>query len=165
MVRIASRMPVPSASRKRHGNSANAAENWKRTRRRTNWALTLAIGFTVAYFLALGHYDAHVNRLHQAFRRRRVVMNEAIRDTGLSVAGRGAFGGSSFWMAAPEDLDTEDLALVLRAQGVLIEPGRQFFAPGREARNCYRLAYSSIAPGKIPEGIARIAEAIAGRTG
>ena len=120
---------------------------------------------TVAYFLALGHYDAHVNRLHQAFRRRRVVMNEAIRDTGLSVAGRGAFGGSSFWMAAPEDLDTEDLALVLRAQGVLIEPGRQFFAPGREARNCYRLAYSSIAPGKIPEGIARIAEAIAGRTG
>ncbi len=118
---------------------------------------------TVAYFLALGHYDAHVNRLHQAFRRRRVVMNEAIRDAGLTVAGRGAFGGSSFWMAAPEDVDTEDLAQTLRARGVLIEPGRQFFAPGREARNCYRLAYSSIAPGKIPEGIARIAEALAER--
>lgn len=118
---------------------------------------------TVAYFLALGHYDAHLNRLHQAFRRRRVVMNEAIREAGLTVAGRGDFGGSSFWMAAPEGVDTEDLARRLRERGVLIEPGRQFFSPGREGGNAYRIAYSSIAPGKIPEGIARIAEAIAER--
>ncbi|MCV2869653.1 PLP-dependent aminotransferase family protein [Defluviimonas sp. WL0002] len=118
---------------------------------------------TVAYFLALGHYDAHLNRLHQAYRRRRVVMNEAIRAAGLTVAGRGDFGGSSFWMAAPEGVDSEDLAQQLKTRGVLIEPGRKFFAPGRDTRNTYRIAYSSIAPGKIPEGIARIAEAIGER--
>jgi len=116
---------------------------------------------TAAYFLALGHYDAHLSRLHQAYRRRRQVMEEAIQANGLTVSGRGAHGGSSFWMAAPDAVDTEVLAERLRGRGVYIEPGRPFFATGREARNCFRLAYSSIAPGRIPEGIARIAEAIA----
>ncbi len=116
---------------------------------------------TVAYFLSLGHYDALINRMKAAYRRRRMVMDEAIRAQGLSVAGQGGFGGSSFWMRAPEGVDTEVLAGVLRDQGVLIEPGRAFFDPGDAPRNFYRLAYSSIAPGRIEEGIARIARAIA----
>jgi GntR family transcriptional regulator/MocR family aminotransferase len=63
-------------------------------------------------------------------------------------------------MRAPEGVDTEELALKLRAEGVLIEPGRAFFA-GDGPRNFYRLAYSSIAPQRIPEGVARIAKALA----
>ena len=115
---------------------------------------------TVAYFLADGHYDALVNRMKTAYRRRRQVMEEAIAEQGLMVAGQGGFGGSSFWMRAPEAVDTEDLALRLRAQGVLIEAGRAFFHPARLSRNFYRLAYSSITPARIPEGIARIARAV-----
>lgn len=114
---------------------------------------------TAAYFLAQGHYDALVNRMKAAFRRRRQVMAEAIREQGLAVAGQGGTGGSSFWMRAPEGVDTELLALSLRADGVLIEPGRVFFAPGDPPRGFYRLAYSSIPPARIPEGIARIARA------
>ena len=83
---------------------------------------------TVAYFLSLGHYDALMNRMRAAFRRRRQAMDEAIREHGLTVAGQGGFGGSSFWMRAPEGVDTEALAERLRAEGVLIEPGRAFFA-------------------------------------
>jgi GntR family transcriptional regulator/MocR family aminotransferase len=56
-------------------------------------------------------------------------------------------------------VDTDELALRLRADGVLIEPGRAFFA-GDGPRNYYRLAYSSIAPQKIAEGVARIAMAL-----
>jgi GntR family transcriptional regulator/MocR family aminotransferase len=115
---------------------------------------------TVAYFLSLGHYDALINRMRVAYRRRRQVMEEAIRDNGLVVAGQGGFGGSSFWMRAPEGCDTEVLAERLRAEGVLIEPGRAFFDPARAPRNFYRLAYSSSPPARIPEGIARIAKAI-----
>ena len=115
---------------------------------------------TAAYFLSLGHYDALVNRMKTAFRRRRQAMDEAIAEQGLDVAGQGGFGGSSFWMRAPEGVDTEDLARRLRGEGVLIEPGRVFFQPGAERRNFYRLAYSSIQPAKIPEGMARIARAI-----
>ena len=114
---------------------------------------------TAAYFLSLGHYDALVNRMKTAFRRRRQVMSEAMRDNGLVVAGQGGVGGSSFWMRAPEGVDTEALALRLRGEGVLIEPGRAFFAGGT-ARNYYRLAYSSIPPARIPEGVARIAQAL-----
>lgn len=114
---------------------------------------------TVAYFLGLGHYDALVNRMKNAYRRRRQVMGEAIAAEGLEVAGQGGFGGSSFWMRAAEGVDTEDLALKLRGDGVLIEPGQSFFAGGGP-RNYYRLAYSSIPPQRIAEGIARIGRAL-----
>ena len=119
---------------------------------------------TAAYFLSLGHYDAQINQMKQAYKRRRQVMQDAIRDTGLDMAGRDEFGGSSFWMRAPAGVDTEVLARDVRAQGVLIEPGRAFFSPLDAPRNYYRLAYSSIANSKIPEGIALIAQAL-GRSG
>lgn len=114
---------------------------------------------TMAYFLGLGHYDALINRMKSAFRRRRQAMAEAIANEGLMVAGQGGFGGSSFWMRAPDGVDTETLSLTLRSEGVLIEPGRAFFAD-QSARNYYRLAYSSIAQPRIVEGIARIARAL-----
>jgi GntR family transcriptional regulator/MocR family aminotransferase len=115
---------------------------------------------TAAHFLSLGHYDALVNRMKAAFRKRRQAMEEAISEQGLRVAGQGGFGGSSFWMEATGHIDTEELALRLRGEGVLIEPGRVFFHPGTERRNFYRLAYSSIPVGKIPEGIALVAKAM-----
>jgi GntR family transcriptional regulator/MocR family aminotransferase len=115
---------------------------------------------TAAHFLSLGHYDALVNRMKAAFRKRRLAMEEAIAHHGLKVAGQGGFGGSSFWMEATRSIDTEALALRLRGDGVLIEPGRVFFHPGSEQRHFYRLAYSSIPLGKIPEGIALVAKAM-----
>ena len=115
---------------------------------------------TMAYFLGLGHYDALVNRMKGAFRRRRQVMGEAVAAEGLVIAGQGGFGGSSFWMRAPEGVDTEELALRLRGDGVLIEPGRAFFAGEGGPRNYYRLAYSSIPLPTIAEGVARIARAL-----
>jgi GntR family transcriptional regulator / MocR family aminotransferase len=115
---------------------------------------------TVAYFLSLGHYDALINRMKQAFKRRRILMDEAIRAHGLTVAGQGGFGGSSFWMRAPEGVDTERLATALQADGVLIEAGRAFFDPARPRKDHYRLAYSSIAAPRIAEGVGLIAQAI-----
>jgi len=115
---------------------------------------------TVAYFLSLGHYDAQVNRMRQSYRRRRAVMEEAISEHGLQVAGPGASGGSSFWMKAPEGTDTDALFERLKQQQVVIEPGRAFFPEDEDNRQFYRLAYSSIRAGRIPEGIRRIAEAL-----
>ncbi len=112
---------------------------------------------TAAYFLSLGHYDALVHRMKQTFRRRRQVMDEAITAQGLEVAAAGGFGGSSFWMRAPEGVDTGALAQRLRNDGVLIEPGRPFFDPESGPRNFYRLAYSSIPAARIAEGIGILA--------
>ncbi|MCL4067325.1 PLP-dependent aminotransferase family protein [Pseudomonas sp. GX19020] len=116
---------------------------------------------TVAYFLAEGHYDALINRMRAAFRRRRQGMEEAIQAEGLTIAGQGGYGGSSFWMRAGAGVDTARVAQDLRKEGVLIEPGQSFFDPERVARNYYRLAYSSIQPARIPEGIQKIARAMA----
>jgi GntR family transcriptional regulator/MocR family aminotransferase len=119
---------------------------------------------TAAYFLSLGHYDTMINRMKSAYKRRRQVMDDAIAAEGLSMAGQGGFGGSSIWMRAPDGVDTAELAANLRKLGVLIEPGRVFFAPDTEGKpvpnNCYRLAYSSIAIGKIWQGITLIAQAL-----
>lgn len=112
---------------------------------------------TAAYFLSLGHYDAQIRRMAASLHERREVMERAIADHGLTVAGRGVFGGSSFWMEAPADVDTDDLARRLRDEGVLIEPGGPFFEASHRPRNFYRLAYSSIPAGRIPEGIEKIA--------
>ena len=116
---------------------------------------------TTAYFLARGHYDALVRRMRDALHRRRKVMDTAIDVAGLDVAGRAAFGGSSYWIRGPAGLDAEALAARLAGEGVLIEPGTPFFAVSDPRKNYFRLAYSSIPAERIPEGIARIARAMA----
>jgi GntR family transcriptional regulator/MocR family aminotransferase len=116
---------------------------------------------SAAYFLSLGHYDALVARMARAFHDRRRVMESAMTEAGMTIAGRGAFGGSSYWMEAPEGVDATELAERLMKRDVLIEPGAPFFGPGRDAGRHYRLAYSSIPAARIGEGIGRIAEAIA----
>jgi GntR family transcriptional regulator/MocR family aminotransferase len=119
---------------------------------------------TAAYFLSLGHYDALIRKTARVYAQRRQVMENAIHHYGLEIAGSGAHGGSSFWMRAPDGVDTSQLAQQLRAQGVLIEPGSSFFHGETPPQNFYRLAYSSIPSERITEGIAIIARAL-GQTG
>ncbi|WJS85968.1 PLP-dependent aminotransferase family protein [Paracoccus sp. TOH] len=115
---------------------------------------------TLAHFLSLGHYDAQANRMRRAYARRREVMLAAIAQQGLRLASPEATGGSSFWLATPEGVDSAALAARLKAREVLIEPGAPFFALAARGRGFFRLAYSSIAAERIPEGIRRIAEAL-----
>jgi GntR family transcriptional regulator/MocR family aminotransferase len=115
---------------------------------------------TTAYFLARGHYDAMVKQMRDAFFKRRQVMDRALAETPLDVAGSAGFGGSSFWVRAPLGTDSEDLARRLRSDGVLIEAGRPFFATDAGPSNYFRMAYSSIASEQIPEGVRRIARAL-----
>lgn len=115
---------------------------------------------TAAYFLSLGHYNALIRRLRDAFHDRRRLMDTAIKEHGLEVAGVGAFGGSSYWMRAPEGLDTTQLANALREQSVLIEPGAPFCEGAGRIYRHYRLAYSSISAARINPGVAKIASTI-----
>lgn len=117
---------------------------------------------TTAYFLSYGHYDALIRRMGKTLHDRRMIMEHAIRKHGLSIAGKGTHGGSSFWMRAPDHVDCEALAQDLRHHSVLIEPGTPFFTGDTAPRNYYRLAYSSIAQARIDPGIAEIARAIDG---
>lgn len=115
---------------------------------------------TAAYFLSLGHYDALIRRMGTALHERREIMQAAIEENGLQIAGQGAYGGSSYWMRAPENVNTRHLAQSLQAKGVLIEPGESFFGGDGKPQHFYRLAYSSIPAGRIAEGIKLVASEI-----
>ncbi len=115
---------------------------------------------TTAYFLSLGHYDALVRRMARAYHDRRQVLDQAISDHGLTVAGRGTFGGSSVWMQAPAAVNTQTLAQRLQDKSVLIEPGGAFFNGPDQPTDFYRLAYSSIPTARIRDGVGLIAQAI-----
>lgn len=112
---------------------------------------------TVAYFLALGHYDSLTRDLRRAFATRREVLTEALKKEGLEISGASSFGGTNFWIRGPDGLNSTRFAEALREDGVLIEPGAPFFDGGEEPIPYFRMAYSSIAAEKIDEGVRRIA--------
>jgi len=114
---------------------------------------------TAAYFLALGHHDALINRLRNALAQRRSVMERELGSAGLVDARAPQFGGASFWTEVPKHIDTERLAERLRLRGVLIEPGARFFADRRSSWHM-RIGYSSIRSEKIAAGVEIIREEI-----
>ncbi|UWR22765.1 PLP-dependent aminotransferase family protein [Sulfitobacter sp. S190] len=115
---------------------------------------------TASYFLSLGHYDALIRRMSTALHERRATMEDCIRGLGLEIAGQGAHGGSSFWMRAPEGVNTSELAERLKSRDVLIEPGHSFFGGDEQPVNFYRLGYSSIPASRIPAGLKLLAHEI-----
>jgi GntR family transcriptional regulator/MocR family aminotransferase len=119
---------------------------------------------TAADFLRLGHYDAQIKRMSRLLADRRAVLQAALLDHGLNIAGSGSFGGSSFWMQASEGVDMEAVRQQLLHDSVLIESGDRFFSGPEVPRNHYRLAYSSIPSDRITEGVARIAAVISANT-
>ena len=108
-----------------------------------------------AYFLALGHYDAHIVRLRQTLKDRRRVLEEAIARTSLRLEGAAAQGGSSVWLSAP-GTDSAALAARLQQDSVLIEPGAVFFENPPQPCPVFRLGYASLPAQRIPDGIALI---------
>ena len=115
---------------------------------------------TAAYFLSLGYYDSQVSRMARAYARRRTEMTAAMQRHELASHTIGANGGSSFWMRAPDGLDTSRLARDLLSDGVVIEPGRVFFGADEDDRRFFRLSYSSIESARISEGIRLLAERV-----
>ena len=67
--------------------------------------------------------------------------------------------------ASSKKLDTDILASKLIKNGVLIEPGKNFFVPPEQPENYFRLAFSSISEEKIENGIRIVAENIIKLTG
>lgn len=113
-----------------------------------------------AYFMGMGHYDAHIVRLRETLRQRRGVLERALKDNGLQIAGAPASGGSSVWIKGPDDLDAARLADALQTDSVLIEPGAVFFETPPQPCPFFRMGYGSIDIDDIAAGVRLIAERI-----
>ncbi len=115
----------------------------------------------VALFLALGHHDTLIGRLHRSYRSRWITMGKALEKHFPGWAETSSFGGTSYWVRGPEWLDCNQLANRALDEGVIIEPGDIYFAEPDAHRNCFRLGFSSIAEERIEPGIERLARLVA----
>jgi GntR family transcriptional regulator/MocR family aminotransferase len=113
-----------------------------------------------ALFMANGHYDVLVRRIHRVYRERWQLMSEALSRYLPGWARSPGFGGSSYWLAGPEGLDSEALAARALEEGVLIEPGTPFYIDPAEGRRRFRLGFSSIPVERIEEGVRRLRAAV-----
>ena len=118
---------------------------------------TAFIQRSFAQFLALGHYDLLHRRLAAAHRERATLLAAALAEFAPDLRHPPVTGGSSFWIEGPAWLDARRLADAARAERVLIEPGDVHFAAEGAEMNSFRLGFSSIAPGRIREGVRRLA--------
>ncbi len=115
---------------------------------------------TVALFLAGGHYDALIHRLHRHYRARWEAMGAALARHLPDWSRMPTFGGTSFWVRGPEGLDADRLAQEALAEGIIIEPGAIHFLGSERPTNYFRLGLSSIALEQIEPGIAKLAKLI-----
>lgn len=115
-----------------------------------------------ALFLALGHHDSLIHRMHRAFRARWEAMDRALALHLPQSSTRPVFGGTSFWVHGPEGLDAVQLAERARDEGVLIEPGRVHFFGDHRPNNYFRLAFSSLDAERIEPGIRILGQLIHG---
>ena len=110
-----------------------------------------------AYFLALGHYDAHAKRLAREFRRRWTALRDALNHhLHRSVMTSPSMGGTAFWVRGPEDLDASMLVHEAARRGVALEPVGRYYADKAPPANCFRMGVSAVPLERIRPGVMRI---------
>ena len=107
-----------------------------------------------ALFLANGHFDVLVRRIHRTYRDRWQVMGQALAEHLPGWSAPPGFGGSAYWLTGPEGFDSRALAAASLDKGVIIEPGDPFFADPDAGARHFRLGFSSIPAERIADGIA-----------
>ncbi len=111
----------------------------------------------VALFLALGHHNALISRLHKAYSERCTLMGEALDRHLPGWSMSPGFGGTSYWVRGPDGFSSRRLAELALDEGVVIEPGDICFFDREAGANYFRLGFSSIPAERIDPGIERLA--------
>jgi 2-aminoadipate transaminase len=108
-----------------------------------------------------GFEDEHVGEIRAFYRARRDAMLEALeREMPRDFSWTRPEGGLFIWVTGPPDVSTAALFEAAMKRGVGFVKGAAFYADGISDNN-FRLNYSNADPGRIAEGIRRLAAAIA----
>ncbi len=111
----------------------------------------------VALFLARGHHDSMVRRLSHAYKDRWQAMGDALSRHLPDSARVPTFGGTSFWVKGPGNLDARELQRRALEHGILLEAGEVHFMAEQPPLNYFRLGFSSIPVDRIEPGVRRLA--------
>ena len=104
--------------------------------------------------------DRHATRVATEYARRRSLLLAALRRRMPSeVTWTEPRGGFSLLLTLPPDMDAGALLPQAVERGVAFTPGAPFFVDGGGERTL-RLSFSSVAAGRIDEGVRRLAETI-----
>ena len=95
------------------------------------------------------------------YRQRCDVMYESLERHFPGAAVKPEYGGAIIWLRLPEEADANILRERVEPESVYFETGGFTFADENSNRNHIRLGYSVIEKSRIPEGIDRIANAVA----
>jgi GntR family transcriptional regulator/MocR family aminotransferase len=137
----------------------------RRIRRLETSQPPLSLQRVAAHLLSLGHYDAIMLRIGQAFQRRMIALRDALNHyLPRSITIGRIRGGTAYWVRGPEGLDARDLARAAEARGVLVEPAAHYYAGTDAQQNEFRVAVASIPEERIRSGVAALAEAIRSAT-
>ena len=112
----------------------------------------------VALFFQLGHYDSHLRNIERRYKRRWLVMNDAITEHLSMLHKTPTRGGTSFWLTGPEGFNATELGERLRDKGVLIDIGESYYL--NKDQRSFRLGFAFVPIDKLEEGIQIIAEEV-----
>jgi DNA-binding transcriptional MocR family regulator len=110
-------------------------------------------------FIARGRFEPNLERVCADLRGRRDAMLGALAQAfGANATWSRPEGGYFVWLDLAEEIDTTDLARRSEAEGVAFVPGADFFPSDTgKGTSSARLAFSFEPPGRIAEGIDRLA--------
>jgi 2-aminoadipate transaminase len=114
---------------------------------------------TIAEFVASGRFEPNLARICASLRERRDAMLQAL-DRGFpdDASWSRPDGGYFLWLELGEGRDASGLAPLAESEGVAFVRGEDFFPRGSEkGASSVRLAFSYELPGRITEGIERLA--------
>ncbi len=116
---------------------------------------------SAAFFLSLGHYDTMLRRLNNVYEERLISLRDALNHyRPASIAIAPVKGGTTYWVKGPEKLDVSLLVRAAEAQGILIEPAKDWFALPDGPKNMFRLGVTSLPAHRIREGIQHLSALI-----
>ena len=116
----------------------------------------------VQRFCAGGAYEDHLRRVHRAYRKRMGVLLAALKHhlPARGVRWTQPAGGYTLMLWIDTALAETEVDDRLRRAGVVLAPGRAFFA-GKPPGVTFRLSIANLAEGEIEEGCRRLGRALA----
>lgn len=114
----------------------------------------------VALFFQLGHYDAHLRNIERRYQQRWHTMDNALRKHLGMLKRTASEGGTSFWLTGPEGFDASELTVRLRAKGVLVDRGQDYYLNYNDRRS-FRLGFAYVPVSKLEAGVRIIADEVA----
>ena len=104
-------------------------------------------------------FDGHVADLQKLLHDKCVVMVTTLEEQfGATAEFSVPKGGIFIWITLPDNVDTDHLAKVAAAQGVLINPGSEWSADADGGRHRLRLCFGHPSHQVIRDGVTRLAE-------